>query len=66
MGILYVLNSVDKSTDDKSETKGNHSFSDWMTQLASSDVKPVQIVGEKEEKKAPKKQKVKQEFRLDF
>lgn len=56
-GNLYVLNSVDKSTDDQPETKGNHSFSDWMTQLASSDVKPVQITVGNEEKKTFKNKK---------
>jgi len=57
-GSLYVLNSVDKAEDDQAETKENHSFSDWMTHLASSDVKPVQITVENEEKKSPKKKKI--------
>ncbi|MUP15193.1 hypothetical protein [Ancylomarina euxinus] len=60
-GNLYVLNSVDKPVDkpvdDQPEPEENHSFSDWMTKLASSDVKSVQIVNETEEKKSPKKQK---------
>ena len=63
-GSLYVLNSVDKAEDDQTETKENHSFSDWMTQIASSDVKPVQITLENEEKKAPKKIKLNNNFDL--
>lgn len=63
-GNLYVLNSVDKPVDDQPETKGNHSFSDWMTKLASSDVKSVQITSEKEEKKSHKKQKSNKNFDL--
>jgi hypothetical protein len=63
-GSLYVLNSVDKPADDQPETKDSHSFSDWMSKLASSDVKPVQIVSEKEEKKSPKKQKANKNFDL--
>ncbi|MFT5749052.1 MAG: hypothetical protein ACI93S_000305 [Ancylomarina sp.] len=57
-GNLYVLNSVDKASDDQAETNENHSFLGWMTQLASSDVKPVQIVNEKEEKASSKKKKL--------
>ncbi|WP_372642891.1 hypothetical protein [Ancylomarina sp.] len=56
-GNLYVLSSVDSLADDQSEPNENHSFSDWMSKLASSDVKSVQIVNDKEEKKSPKKQK---------
>jgi len=63
-GNLYVLNSVDKPADDQSEPKENHSFSDWMSKLASSDVKSVQIVDKKEEKKSPKKQKSNKNFDL--
>jgi len=57
-GNLYVLNSVDKPVDDKPETKENYSFSDWMSKMASSDLKSVQIASKKEEKKSPKKQKL--------
>jgi hypothetical protein len=56
-GNLYVLSSVDKLADDQFESNENHSFSDWMSKLASSDVKSVQIANEKEEKKSPEKQK---------
>ena len=63
-GNLYVLNSVDKSTNDQFETNENHSFSDWMTKLASSDVNSIQIVGEKKEKKPSKKQKSDKNFDL--
>jgi len=63
-GNLYVLNSVDKADEDQSESKENHSFSDWMTKLSSSDVKSVQIVDKKEEKKSSKKQKSNKNFDL--
>ena len=63
-GSLYVLNSVDKPDDDQPETKDSYSFSDWMSKLASSDVKPVQIAGEQEEEKPPKKQKSNKNFDL--
>ena len=63
-GNLYVLNSIDNVNDDQPETKGNHSFSDWMTQLATSDVKPVQITAGNEEKKSPKKQKSNKNYDL--
>ena len=53
-GSLYVLNS----DDDSFESKENHSFSDWMSKLASPDVKSVQITAENEEKKSTKKQKL--------
>ncbi|MRT94745.1 hypothetical protein [Ancylomarina sp. 16SWW S1-10-2] len=53
-GSLYVLNS----DDDVLESKENHSFSDWMSKLASPDVKSVQITDENKEKKSAKKQKL--------
>ncbi len=63
-GNLYVLNSVNKPDSDLSEANENHSFSDWMSKLASSDVKPVQIADKKEEKKPIKKQKSNKNFDL--
>ncbi|MGZ2371368.1 hypothetical protein ACXR6G_16430 [Ancylomarina sp. YFZ004] len=63
-GNFYVLNSDDKPAADQPESNGNHSFSDWMSRLASSDVKSVQIVDKKEEKKSTEKQKSNKNFDL--
>ena len=63
-GNLYVLNSDNKPKQNQFKPKENHSFSDWMSQLASSDVKSVQITAENEENKLAKKQQLNRNFEL--
>ncbi len=63
-GNLYVLNSEEKSLDNRNETKESYSFSDWMSILASGDAKSEQIVNENEENKRSGTQKINKNFEL--
>ncbi|MDE5423620.1 hypothetical protein L3073_15480 [Ancylomarina sp. DW003] len=63
-GNLYVLDSVDKEEKEQVETKQNHSFSDWMTKLASHEIESTQIEAEKPKNKPLKKKKKTKGFDL--
>lgn len=56
-GNLYVLKSDDDAIDEKPRSKENHSFSDWISKLASTEVKSVQITTKNTEIKPSKIQK---------
>jgi len=63
-GNLYVLDSVDKQVEEKATTKENHSFSEWMSKLASNEIESTQIELNTEENKKPKKKKKSKDFDL--
>jgi len=62
-GNLYVLKSNENQAEE-AETQKNYSFSEWISRLDSSDVKPVQITTPNQDKKTPKKKKIAKNFDL--
>lgn len=62
-GNLYVLKSTESPIEEP-EKQENYSFSEWMSRLSSSDVKPVQISAPNQDKKRTKKKKSATDFDL--